>query len=418
MLLKTILNRVQPHKSFVYHKVKMGKKGRSPALEVEIKARKNSRPICSGCRQPGGTYDHLPARRFLFVPLWQLQVYFVYAMRRVNCRDCGKVVVEEVPWAVGKNRLTKAYQWFLASWAQRMSWQEVARVFGTTWDHVFSSVRYAVFWGVVHRTIKGVKAIGVDEIQWGRGHQYLTLVYQIDEGCKRLLWVGKERTANCLRQFFQLMPKTFARKLKFVCSDMWQAYVEVIAECAPRAVHVLDRFHIMSLMNKAIDQVRREEVKRLERDGYEPILKHSRWCLLKRLENLTQKQTVKLSELMQYNLQSLRARLSREEFQRFWEYESVTWATTFLDEWCARTMRSKIEPMKKVVRTLRTHKDLILNWFRADGQISAGTVEGFNNKAKLAIRKAYGFRTYQSLELALYHQLGELPTPKHTHQFA
>jgi len=418
MLLKTILNRVQPHKSFVYHKVKMSKRRRSPVLEVEIRARKNSRPICSGCRRRGGTYDRLPARRFLFVPLWQLQVYFVYAMRRVNCRDCGKVLVEEVPWALGKNRLTKACQWFLARWAQRMSWQEVARTFGTTWDHVFSSVRYAVFWGVVHRTIKGVKAIGVDEIQWGHGHQYLTLVYQIDQGCKRLLWVGKERTGDCLRQFFQLMPKTFARNLKFVCSDMWQAYVEVIAECAPRAVHVLDRFHIMRLLNKAIDQVRREEVKRLERDGYEPVLTHSRWCLLKRLENMTQKQTVKLSELMQYNLQSMRARLSREDFQRFWEYESVTWATKFLDEWCARTMRSKIEPMKKVVRSLRAHKDLILNWFRADGQISAGTVEGFNNKAKLAIRKAYGFRTYQSLELALYHQLAELPIPKHTHEFA
>lgn len=418
MLLKTILNRVQPHKSFVYGKVRMIGSKRRPVLEVEIKARKNSRPVCSECQCRGGTYDRLPKRLFLFVPLWQLQVYFVYAMRRVNCLHCGKVVVEEVPWATGKNRLTKAYQWFLARWAQRLSWKQVAQVFGTTWDHVFSSVRHAVFWGVVHRTIKGVRAIGVDEIQRAHGHQYVTLVYQIDEGCKRLLWVGKDRTADCLRQFFHLMPKKFAKKLKFVCSDMWQGYLEVIAECAPKAVHVLDRFHIMRLLNKAIDEVRRAEVKRLERDGYEPVLTDSRWCLLKRLENLTQKQTVKLTELMQYNLQSLRARLSRDDFQRFWEYESVTWATKFLDEWCARTMRSKIEPLKKVVRTLRRHKDLILNWFRADGKISAGIVEGFNNKAKLAIRKAYGFRTYQSLELALYHQLGDLPTPKHTHEFA
>ena len=86
----------------------------------------------------------MPERLFLFVPLWQIQVYFVYAMRRVSCRHCGKVVVEEVPWAEGKGRLTKAYQWFLARWAQRMSWQEVARTFHTTWDHVYSSVQYAV----------------------------------------------------------------------------------------------------------------------------------------------------------------------------------------------------------------------------------------------------------------------------------
>ncbi|MHB8638142.1 MAG: ISL3 family transposase [Fimbriimonadaceae bacterium] len=418
MLLKTILNRVQPHKSFVYESVKLTELGKRPVLEVSLKARSNSRPICSGCHHPGATYDRLPPRLFLFVPLWQIQVYFVYAMRRVNCRHCGKVIVEEVPWAEGKGRLTKAYQWFLARWAQRMSWQEVARTFHTTWDHVYSSVQYAVQWGVVHRVTEGVKAIAVDEIQWARGHQYLTLVYQIDAGSKRLLWVGKERTAECLRGFFQLMGESFARQLKFVCSDMWRAYLDVIAEQAPKAVHVLDRFHIMKLMNKAIDEVRREEVKRLKQEGYEPILKHSRWCLLKRLENMTQKQTVKLTELMRYNLQSMRAKLSRDDFQRFWDYESVGWATKFLEEWCSRTMRSKIEPMKKVARTLKAHKELILNWFRADGTISSGVVEGFNNKAKLAMRKAYGFRTYEAIQLALYHQLGSLPTPKTTHEFA
>ncbi len=419
MLLKTILNRVQRHKSFVYDKVRMIEKAKgNHVLEIGLKARSNSRPICSGCHRAGPTYDRLPERLFLFVPLWQIQVYFVYAMRRVNCAHCGKVIVEEVPWAVGKGRLTKACQWFLARWAQRMSWQEVARAFHTTWDHVHSSVQYAVQWGLVHRVTEGVKTIGVDEIQYARGHQYLTLVYQIDKGCKRLLWIGKEHTADCLRGFFQLMGEPFAHGLKFVCSDMWRAYLEVIAEQAPQAVHVLDRFHIMKLMNKAIDEVRREEVKRLKQDGYEPILKNSRWCLLKRLENMTKKQTVKLTELMRYNLQSMRAKLSRDDFQRFWDYESVGWAAKFLEEWCSRTMRSKIEPMKKVARTLRSHKELLLNWFRADGELSSGVVEGFNNKAKLAMRKAYGFRTYEAIQHALYHQLGALPTPEMTHEFA
>ena len=126
MLLKTILNRVQPFKSFVYDKVTMTENASGPVLEVAVKARSNSRPICSGCHRARPTYDRLPPRLFLFVPLWQIQVYFVYAMRRVECPKCGKVIVEEVPWAEGKGRLTKAYQWFLARWAQRMSWQEVA----------------------------------------------------------------------------------------------------------------------------------------------------------------------------------------------------------------------------------------------------------------------------------------------------
>ena len=129
------------------------------------------------------------------------------------------------------------------------------------------------------------------------------------------------------------------------------------------------------------------------------------------------RKTVKLTELLQYNLQSVRSYLLREDLQRFWEYTSPGWAAKFLQQWCTRTMRSRIEPMKQVARSLREHGELILNWFRAKGTISAGTVEGLNNKAKLTTRKAYGFRTYEGIETALYHTLGALPEPEFTHEF-
>jgi transposase len=138
---------------------------------------------------------------------------------------------------------------------------------------------------------------------------------------------------------------------------------------------------------------------------------------LKRPENLTDKQTVKLAELLKYNLQSVRGYLLREDFQRFWEYQSPGWAARFLDEWCGRAMRSRLAPLKKVAASLRAHRSLILNWFRAKGAISAGTVEGFNNKVKLTTRKAFGFRTYEAIEIALYHALGALPEPEFTHEF-
>ena len=229
--------------------------------------------------------------------------------------------------------------------------------------------------------------------------------------------LGKDRTEKTLERFFDVYGRSIAGSLKYVCSDMWKPYLKVIRERASDAVHVLDRYHIMATMNKAIDEVRAAESKRMKADGYEPVLKHSRWCLLKRKSNLTTKQTVKLSELLQYNLQSVRAYLLREDFQRFWTYTSPTWASRFLTEWCNRTMRSKLEPMKKVAKTLRSHHDLLLNWFRAQGELSAGTVEGFNNKAKLTTRKAYGFRTYRAAEIALYHSLAKLPEPEFDHRF-
>src|SRR5690606_1560059 len=122
--------------------------------------------------------------------------------------------------------------------------------------------------------------------------------------------------------------------------------------------------------------------------------------------NLTEKQAPKLAELLRYNLKTVRSYLLKEEFQLFWSYSSAYWAGQFLDKWCTKTMRSRIEPMKKVARQLRRHRPLLLNWFRAKKQFSSGIVEGFNNKAKLTTRKSYGFRTYHGAEIALYHALG------------
>ena len=151
--------------------------------------------------------------------------------------------------------------------------------------------------------------------------------------------------------------------------------------------------------------------------GEEPLLKHTRWCLLKQPRNLSEQQFTRLAELVKYNLKAVRSWLLREEFQRFWEYRSPFYAGKFLDQWCRGVMRSRIEPMKKVARTLRQHRQLILNWFEAKGTISAGKVEGLNNKVKLTMRKSYGFRTDEAITLALYHTLGDLPEPDFTHRF-
>jgi transposase len=257
----------------------------------------------------------------------------------------------------------------------------------------------------------------VDEVQWRKGHKYLTLVYQIQDGCKRLLYVAADPTAEGLRRLFALLGKARSAALEFARGDMGKPYLAVIAACAGRAVHVLDRYHVMAQMNKAIDEVRAAEAKRLVADGHEPVLKQSRWVLLKQPENLTEKQTAKPQELLKYNLRSVRAYPLREEFQRFWEYRWPHWAGRFLRDWCAKAMRSRIGPMKKVARMLRSHEELLMNWFEAKATVSAGSVEGLNYNAKLAMRKAHGFRTLRGVKIALCHRLGALPEPECTHAF-
>ncbi len=335
MQVKRILNRVQKHQGFVYTDMELTQEKEPLVLNITVEPRKNSRAVCSGCGATRAGYDRLGPRRFEFIPFWGILVYFVYAMRRVECPTCG-IKVEGVPWAEGKRTATTAYAWFPARWAKQL-----------------------------------------------------------------FRWFGQERTAG----------------LRYVCSDMWRPYLSVVAKKASQAIHILDRFHIMSHLSKAIDEVRAGEAKELVRQGYEPVLKKTRWLLLKRPENLTDKQAISLRELLQYNLKTVRSYLLKEEFQLFWEYCHAPWAGRFLDRWCTRAMRSRIEPMKKVARMLRGHRELILNWFRAKKAFSSGVVEGLNAKAKVATRRAYGFKVFKTLELALYHNLGALPEPETAHRF-
>ena len=415
MELITILNHCHHFPGFVYAHARFHRQDRT-IIEVAVRPRQGSRAICSGCHQPAPGYDHLTERRFEFIPFWGFLVFLLYRMRRVNCRACG-VTVEEVPWASGKHQLTNAYLLFLAHWARKLSWKETAVSFRTSWEKVCHAVEYVVAWGLDHRSLEGIKAIGVDEIQYAKGHKYLTLVYQIDAGAARLLWIGAERTVATFEQFFVMLGPERSAQIQFVCSDMWKPYLKVIREKCSQALHILDRFHLVAKMNEALDDVRAAEARRLVQAGHEPLLKKSRWCVLKRRENLTDHQQVRLNDLLRYNLQTVRAYLLKEDFQQFWNYTSAHWAGTFLDFWCQEAMRSRIQPMKKIARTLRTHRELLLNYFKAKKAFSSGVVEGLNNKAKVTTRRSYGFRTFRVTELALYHSLGKLPEPKLTHGF-
>jgi len=414
MLLTRLLNACHHFPGFIYSGARLC--ADANRIEVDVRPRQGSKARCSGCHETASGYDQMPQRGFEFIPIWGFAVILLYCMRRVDCRRCG-VKVEEVPWGTGKHQLTKAYMLYLAQWARKLSWKETAQSFHTSWEKVHQAVAYVVEWGLVHRQLGPIRAIGVDEIAYGKGHQYLTLVYQIESNCTRLLWVGEKRTKEAFQKFFDLIGTELAQRIEFVCSDMWKPYLDLIEKNCTNALNILDRFHVVAKLNLAIDEIRAGEARQLIKDGYEPVLKKSRWCLLKRPENLTDTQRIKLRDVLRYNLKSVRAYLFKEYFQRFWEYDSPAWAGKFLDQWCSEVMRSRIDPLKKFARTLRNHRELLLNYFRARKAFSSGIVEGLNNKAKVTMRKAYGFRTFKATELALYHVLGKLPEPPLAHRF-
>lgn len=395
--------------------------GRAEAIQIRLQAHKGIRGKCSQCGRSAPGYDRREERNWQHVPVWGIPTYFCYAPRRVQCPEHG-IGVEAIPWSEGKRPFTRAMMGFLARWARRLSWRETATVFHTSWEAVYRSVQWFVEWGLAHRKLENVRSLGIDELHWGRGKgggNFITVLYQLDQGCRRLLWVGPRRTQATLKRGLKALGPEVVKGLRFVCSDMWKPYVQVIAREAQHAVHVLDRFHITLHLNQAVDEVRRAESSRLRAAGKASAqrLKHMRWQLLRRGRSVRGRARQKLHTIWLSKLATGRAWELKETFDHFWKYKSVLWAQAFLDYWCLRAVRSRLEPMMKVARMLRAHEDLILNWFRAKGEISSGAVEGLNNKIRVVTRRSYGFRTYEAIELALYHTLGRLPEPETTHSF-
>ena len=417
--VKTLLNRTQPIPGFRYADVRLVEGPGGPELAVEIEAHAQRPGLCSICELPAPTYDHLDRRSWRHVAPWRLATTFFCTPRRVSCAVHG-VRVESLPWSEGKRPWTRAMMVFLARWARRLSWKETAEACDVSWEAVYRSVAWIVEWGLAHRVLAGITAIGVDELHWRKGKQsknYVTLLYQVDVGCRRLLWIGLRRTERSLRQGLRTLGAEIVAGIRVVVSDMWRPYLAVVRKDMSHAVQILDRFHLTALLNKAVDLVRRGEGYALRGKARGQRLKKTRWLLLKPRARVRGKARERLDAVIHSKLRTARAWCLKEAFAHFWTFNHPRWARAFLDAWITRTLRSRLPPMCKVAKTLRAHAPLILNWFAWKKEFSSAAVEGLNNKARVVTRRSYGFRTFPVLKVALFHTLGKLPEPELTHRF-
>ena len=423
LTVKTLLRHVQDLAGFVVKSVRPHLQDPDPRIDVELDMDTRMKRRCSCCGQPGRVHDKLRVRSWHFVPLWNIPVHLYYAPRRVVCPGTGKPTVETMPWNRGKSPYAEAYMIFLARWARRLSWKETASIFQTSWDAVRRSVEYVVEWGLGKRDLSGVTAVGIDELHHGRGKtslNFLTLVYQIDRGARRLIWIGRARTEATLREGFDELENLqtgFLAGLQVVCSDMWKPFLKVVRERCGQALNVLDPFHVAKHLNEAVDTVRRGEQARLIDKAARKEAKGGRFLLLTRGTKVRGKAREKLKAVLASLGQTSRAWELKESFRRFWQYRSPSWAAAYLTEWTSRAMRSQIAPMKKVAKMLRKHEDLLLNYFRAKRQYTNAMVEGMNHKARVSLARSFGHRSFDVLKLVLYHNLGDLPEPPCSHKF-
>ena len=370
-------------------------------------------PRCGRCLEAARYRDTRPVRHFRHVPLWGIAVKLRYAPRRVSCPRCRGVHVESMPWVSGKRQVTRALVVTLAKWAQSLPWKQVARLFRCSWATVAGAVEEAVSFGLAHRDLEGLSHIGVDEISRRRGHVYVTNVYDLQR--KRLIWSGEGRSKRTLEEFFAFLGPERTAALQGICCDMWQPYIDVIKARAPQAVMVFDKFHIVRHLMEAVDQVRRDEI-REKGLAHKALMYKTRFIWLKNPWNLTDAQAFRLGELERLNLKINRAYLLKELFRDFWDYRRGGWAKRYLKKWFWWATHSRLTPMRNFAWMVRRHENDILNYFRMP--IDNGTVEGLNNKAKLVVHKAYGFRTAKNYIRNLYHCMADLPLPQTVHTFA
>ncbi len=386
--------------------------GDASGLVAMIEADLRFSARCGQCLAPARYRDTRPTRRFRHVPMWGIPVELRYEPRRVSCAHCEGIRVEWMPWVSGKRRMTRALMVTLATWTRVLPWKQVARLFRCAWGTVATAVEEAVAYGLANRDLEGLTHIGIDEISRKRGHVYVTNVYDLER--KRLIWSGEGRKVSTLEAFFDYLGPEKTAALQGICCDMWQPYIDVIKARAPQAVLVFDKFHIVRHLMEAVDQVRRDEI-RDKGAEHKALMYKTRFIWLKNPWNLTEGQTFRLGELERLNLKINRAYLLKELFRDFWHYRRAGWAKKYLKKWFWWATHSRLEPMRDFAWMVRRHEDDILNYFKMP--IDNGTVEGLNNKAKLVIHRAYGFRTAANYIRNLYHCLGDLPLPKTVHTF-
>ena len=365
---------------------------------------------CGGCGRKVWRRHDRKWRSWRHLDCFGQMTYLRYAIWRVRCRRCG-VRTEQVPWAEVGGRFTRAFEQQVAWLAQRCDLTAVAEHFRISWATVRNILRRVVQteWNG-DRSLDGLRVIGVDEISYRRHHKYLTVV--VDHLSGRVVWAGKDRKVKTLLRFFRQLGPERAAQLEAISADMWEPYLIVLRKKAPQARVIFDRFHIVRHFNDALTRVRQQLIRDADPQTRRS-LKNTRFPVLKSPASRSAKDRRVLEEQVRANRQLYRAMLLKDDFMDLYTYRREGWAKRFLEGWLRRAMYSKIEPIKKVARMIRSHLDGVLGWVQ--WRISNGRLEGMNNRIRLLSHRSFGLHSAEALISLVYLCCGGIELqPFHT----
>jgi transposase len=383
---------------------------RKGVLYLWVKPHKNG-ACCPHCGRRGKLLKRGPKqaardrRTWRGIPVAGLATILHYSPREIVCKTHGRVQ-EEIPWAAPKARITLRLECQILRMCKAMTQSEAAAQLGMPTSTLADLLHAAIRRYRAGHKIRGIKQLGIDEISYKKGKKYLTIVYDLAR--RHVVWIGKGKGRETIDKFFaeHMSPGQRAR-VELACCDMSATYMGAIEDHLPRALLVLDRFHIVKALNEAVDEVRKEQWRAVSAADRKP-LKGLRFILLKNRKNRTRREHKILAGIARTQRRIFRACQLKDELAHFWDYSYIGSAEKFLKRWSKSAKLSRIEPLRKFARTLDR------NW----GAVMASLVgvtnaaaEGINRLIRMARNRASGYRSPKNFANMIYLIVGDLDIP-------
>jgi len=372
-------------------------------LDIFIDFEKGGRFSCPNCQEALRPVYDTKERTWKHLDFFQYETLLHARVPRIECSTCGVKTVH-VPWARPGSGFTLLFEALVLHLAEQMPVLPLSKELRIHPSSIWRILEHYVNQARQDLDLSKVVAIGIDECSKQKGHQYITTFCDLETS--RVLYVAEHRHAEVLQEFAMDFKdhKGNIEQVNQVCCDMWPAYISGIHEHLPNAAITFDRYHVMSMMNRAIDKVRRSEAKE-----HPDLLKHSRYLWLKNPGNLSGAQTERITDLKSLDLKTSRAYHIKLALQRLWNFRYPKVAERYLKKWYYWATHSRLQPVVAFAKTLKRHWDGVLNYTRS--RITNGIVEGINSKIKTALKRAYGFKSLQYYRTIIYLVAGKLDLP-------
>lgn len=337
-------------------------------------------------------------RELRSLPIGSKLTFLQVRGQRYQCKDCKKVWLSPIPFTHGNVSYTfRLSRYVIDLLREGMTIEDVANHLGMSWATIKDIHKKYLHNHYAYPNISQVKHIGIDEFSTKKGHVYKTIVVDLDSG--HIIYVGDGKGKEALDKFWKKVRRQGA-VIEVVTSDLSAAYIASVMENAPDAVHVYDHFHVVKLVNDAVDNVRRKLWHQETDVGKRKIIKGARWMLLYRGKDIMDRKfKTRLDNILATNKDLMTAYYLKEDLELIWQRPNKEEAGRQLEYWCQNAIESKLPDMIKVANSIKAYRSGILAWY--DCHISNAMVEGTNTKIKLMKRKAYGYRDDEYFKLRL-----------------